>query len=315
MIECRLRLPEMTMLIAAHHFLGTIPLALAAVVTPLEAADFAGLVDVGGGRNIYLECEGEGFPTVVFVSGKGDRADTWSTSTPEMLGGPVFPEIAKLTRACAYDRPGTVGPLAGESSRSNPVSLPTTAAAGATDLQALLTAAEAPGPYVLVGHSMGGLIARLFASDYGDEVVGLVLVDALSEDLYNGLTDSQRSIIEELNTGIEDYDMQTTFEQIRKARPVRPMPVIVLTAGQPQLTPDAISTGQLPPAVTQVFADALWAAPMAAQDNLASLFPDGRHIVVPNSTHYIYIDQPQVVIDAIRDVVESVRAAKNGLAP
>jgi pimeloyl-ACP methyl ester carboxylesterase len=81
------------------------------------------------------------------------------------------------------------------------------------------------------------------------------------------------------------------------------MPTIVLTAGQPQLTPELISSGQMPAEVTQAFADALWAAQMTAQDNLASLFPGGRHIVVPNSTHYIHIDQPQVVIDAIRDVL------------
>ena len=251
----------------------------------------------------------------MFISGKGDRSDTWSTLTPEMPGGPVFPAIAKLTRACAYDRPGTIGPLAAEPSRSDPVPLPTTAGAGAADLQALLTAAEVPGPYVLVGHSMGGLIARLLASDHGNLIAGLVLVDGLSEDLYDGLTDSQRSIIERLNTGIEDYDMPTTFEQIRNARPAAPMPTIVLTAGQPQLTPDLISSGQMPPDVTQAFADALWAAQMTAQDNLASLYPGGRHIVVSNSTHYIQIDQPQVVIDAIGDVVAAVRAGRADLVP
>jgi hypothetical protein len=88
--------------------------------------------------------------------------------------------------------------------------------------------------------------------------------------------------------------MKATFEQIREARPLPPMPVVVLTAGQPQLTPDLIASGQLPPDVTQAFADALWAAQMTAQDNLASLFPAGRHIVVENSTHYIHLDQPQV---------------------
>jgi pimeloyl-ACP methyl ester carboxylesterase len=93
------------------------------------------------------------------------------------------------------------------------------------------------------------------------------------------------------------------------------MPIVVLTAGRPQLTPDLIASGQLPPEVTQAFADALWAAQMTAQDNLASFFRGGRHIVVPNATHYIHIDQPEVVVDAIGDVVEAVRAGKTSMAP
>jgi pimeloyl-ACP methyl ester carboxylesterase len=119
------------------------------------------MVDIGGGRKIHLECRGEGSPTTVLVSGKGDRADIWRTPTPDMPGPPVLPEVAKFTRVCAYDRPGTIGALAGEPSRTDPVPEPVTAAAGAADLYAVLTAAEVPGPYVLVGHSMGGLIARL----------------------------------------------------------------------------------------------------------------------------------------------------------
>jgi pimeloyl-ACP methyl ester carboxylesterase len=291
--------------------------ATCSVAVPAQAlpatGDFVGLVDIGDHRKIYLDCSGQGLPTVVLISGKGNRADTWSTARPDALGQAVFPTIAKFTRVCAYDRPGTVGALASEPSRSDPVPLPVTAAAGAADLQALLTAAKVPGPYVLVGHSMGGMIARLFASEYGSEVAGLVLEDALSEDLVSGLTADQRAVFENLNGAPENYDNVKSFQEVAAAPPVRPMPVVVLTAGLPQLTPDVIASGQLPPQVTQVFADALWAAQMRAQDHLAALFPGGRHIMVANSTHYIHVDQPHVVIDAIRDVVDAVRAGPAGI--
>jgi len=70
--------------------------------------DFAGLVDIGNHRKIYLECSGRGAPTVVLISGKGNRADTWSTASPDVRGPTVFSAIAKFTRVCAYDRPGTL---------------------------------------------------------------------------------------------------------------------------------------------------------------------------------------------------------------
>jgi pimeloyl-ACP methyl ester carboxylesterase len=105
----------------------------------------------------------------VFVSGRSDRADIWKTlANPRQPGPAVLPGVAKFTRVCAYDRPGTVT-ITGEhveASRSTPVPQPTTAANGVTDLHALLTAAKVPGPYVLVAHSWGGMIAltRVFTS-------------------------------------------------------------------------------------------------------------------------------------------------------
>ena len=70
--------------------------------------DFAGLVDIGGGRKMYMECRGKGGPTVVLVSGLGNAADVWSvTSDPENERPAVFAEVATFTRVCAYDRPST----------------------------------------------------------------------------------------------------------------------------------------------------------------------------------------------------------------
>jgi pimeloyl-ACP methyl ester carboxylesterase len=273
--------------------------------------DFAGLVDIGGGRQMYMECTGTGSPTVVLVSGLGNAADVWSeTSDPENERPTVFAEVATFTRVCAYDRPSTS--TANGPSRSTPVPQPTSAKAAAADLDAVLTASGEPGPYVLAGHSFGGPIIRLYASAHPADVAGLVLVDALSEDLPNGLTPTQQALFEAINTPPPDtdaevLDLQATFQQLRESPPVPLVPTIVLTADRPQLTAEVLASGQLPAEVDQEFADALWASQLAAQDELAKMFPGAEHITNTNSTHYIHKEQPQLVIDSIRQVVDADR--------
>ena len=113
------------------------------------ASDFAMRVDIGGGRKMFIECLGAGAPTVVLVSGLDAAADLWHR--PEQPDPTVFTGVAKFTRVCAYDRPGT--PLgAGQPSRSDPVAQPTTPKNAVEDLHAVLRAAHVHGPYVLVGH-------------------------------------------------------------------------------------------------------------------------------------------------------------------
>ena len=133
----------------------------------------------------------------------------------------------------------------------------------------------------------------------------------------DGLTAAQRAVYVEMNSprrdpGAEDVDWDATFEQLRESAPVPDVPVIVLTADLPQLSPEVLASGQLPGGVDQEFADALWAAQMAAQDRLAALFPGGQHITETNSTHYIQNDNPQLVVDSIREMVDSVRSAQPG---
>jgi len=276
-------------------------------------SDFAGLVDIGEGRKIYMECRGKGGPTVVLVSGLGDAADVWSvTSDPENERPTVFAEVATFTRVCAYDRPST-------STATTPVPQPTSAKAAAADLDAVLTASGEPGPYVLAGQSYGGPIIRLYASAHPADVAGLVLVDALSEDLPNGLTPTQQALFEAINTPPPDtdaevLDLQATFQQLRESPPVPPVPMIVLTADRPQLTPEVLAAGQLPAGVDQEFADALWAAQLAAQDELAKMFPGAEHITNTNSTHYIQLDNPQLVTDSIRRVVDADRDGAENVA-
>jgi pimeloyl-ACP methyl ester carboxylesterase len=119
------------------------------------------LVDVGGHR-LHINCTGAGSPTVVIEAGLGD----WSTGW-----GFVQPEVAKTTRVCTYDRAGL--------GWSEPGPLPRDAAQFARELHSLLQNANIPGPYVMVGHSLGGLPVQVFAHDHPSEVAGVVLVDSM----------------------------------------------------------------------------------------------------------------------------------------
>ena len=168
-----------------------------------------------------------------------------------------------------------------------------------------------------MGHSYGGPIIRLFASDHPDLVGGLVLVDALSEDLEVGLTPEQKVVFEQLNappprSGAEFFDLTTVVTELRQAPPSPDVPVTVLTADTPQLTPEVVASGGLPPGVDQEFADALWAAQIAAQNKLPAKFPHAVHITDTRSDHYIQLGNPQLVIDSIREVVDAAQRAESG---
>jgi pimeloyl-ACP methyl ester carboxylesterase len=122
------------------------------------------LVDVGGYK-LHLYCTGTGGPTVVLDALFPGTVSNWAW---------VQPEIAKVTSVCAYDRAGLGWSDAGPEPRD--------ARQHATELHALLTNAGVPGPYVLVGHSLGGLSVRMFADLYPDEVAGMVLVEGTNPD-------------------------------------------------------------------------------------------------------------------------------------
>ena len=179
--------------------------ATPAAASPVAVSgDFAGLVDIGG-RSLYLECHGTGSPTVILEAGYRASARYWSDDLlhPEASRTMVLPAVAETTRVCAYDRPGTYASIGEDDfpSRSDAIAQPRTAPEVVTDLHALLQAAGIPGPYVLAAHSLGGLFARLYASTYPDEVIGLVLVDAYSERLESLLPPERWAALVRLNQG------------------------------------------------------------------------------------------------------------------
>src|SRR6266516_4384054 len=280
---------------------------------PVPASgDFAGPVEIGKGRKMYLECRGSGSPTVILESGYRNDAEIWSTPLKPGMST-VFPDVAKFTRVCASDRPGTFLD-ADHLGRCTPVPMPRAARALVSDLHALLRKAHIAGPYVFAAHSFGGIFARLYASTYPKEVVGMVLVDALSEKVRSGLTPEQWKFYVNFGftkptPGLEKYkDIETlevnaSLDQMEKAataKPLSSMPLFILTQGQPfDLSPWQPLPADFPQAL-----DKAW---HTAQDELVTLAPNARHKIATNSSHYLQVQEPHLVIDAIKQVVEAVR--------
>jgi pimeloyl-ACP methyl ester carboxylesterase len=311
-------------LIALTVLMLSLPIpVLAQSATPAAAPatmdDYAGLVDIGG-RSLYLECHGTGSPTVILVAGYRASGRYWTDDLlqPDDPRQMVLAGVAETTRVCTYDRPGTYASIGEDDliSRSDPIAQPRTAPDAVAELHALLQAAEIPGPYVLAGHSLGGLFARLYAATYPDEVVGLVLVDAYSELLESVMSPEQWQALVRLNQGlgadtvipIPGYgDVETirfgadnaVMREAVAASSLPPMPLAILAHGKPFALPADDAQG--------FSAAELEAFIRAENQEKAALVPDARFTVASESGHDIHQDQPELVIEAIRQVVAGVR--------
>jgi pimeloyl-ACP methyl ester carboxylesterase len=241
---------------------------MSVAIAPPELTDRR--IDVGG-TPIRILCGGARTPgsaMVVLEAGNRNGSDTWSR---------VQPAIAEFARVCAYDRP-TLGRVTGVKPP------PPTPDAVVATLDGLLEGAGERGPYVLVGHSAGGMIVRLFATQHPDRVAGMVLIDSSHED--------QEYRFAELNPAqaagppppgaLEAFDVSAMVEALSAAPWRASIQLLVLTRGIPMPSADQY---------------ALW---LELQRELASRSPRGEHVIAKQSEHFIQIDEPQLVIDGVR---------------
>ena len=274
------------------------------------------LIDVGGSR-MYLDCRGEGLPTVVMDAGLGGSSLDWNL---------VQPEVAGTTRVCTFDRAGMGRSEAAVSAR-DPANL-------AEELHDLLANAEVPGPYVLVGHSLAGKNARLFAAEYPDEVAGMVLVDARSELLDAQLPEAEAEGFGKMLEAqgamywfLRHFGLARAFASEFVAEPLVPTDVATAMALQQTQDADIATTtaeGKARAADDAKLARAkLGAIPLVvigsganmegmqvwsdAQHQMATLSTRGR-LVTADSGHFVQLEQPAVVIEAVGDIVSAVRA-------
>ena len=263
----------------------------------------AGPVDIGDGRELYLECRGSGSPTVVLISGTGGAADEWMSvvdpADPSALvlsDQSVFDQLARTGRVCAYDRPGTTL-ISGEPDRSTPVAQPTTAGQDVADLWALLTTAGEQGPYVVVGASWGGAIAQVYARTLPEQTRGIVLLDAASTYLTETLTAEQWTAWIEViaaahdsNPGAESPDYPASIQELETLGSMPPIPAVVLSSDHPW------DLGVTPGKST-------WPDWTEAQRLLAESL-DAEHVTDTDSGHGLAVEQPALVVAAIQQVVD-----------
>jgi pimeloyl-ACP methyl ester carboxylesterase len=282
------------------------------------------LVDVGGYK-LHIHCTGEGSPTVILEAGSAESSSSWLF---------IQPEIAKTRRVCSYDRAGY--------GWSDPSPHPRTVTWRADELHTLLVNAHIKGPYLLVGHSLGGILVRAYAHIYPDEVVGMVLVDSMHEEQYERLPSDKSFIPDQVrqfrmlgvlsSTGFMALAPQMIPNQVFPDEIFAQYKVAWATTGH--LTAAAAefnamlestaevralqitSFGNLPlivlsagrefqfPSLSEAENQHYWEEWKAMQSELADLSSMSQQTIAEKSGHHIQFDQPDLVIDAVRGMVD-----------
>jgi pimeloyl-ACP methyl ester carboxylesterase len=252
------------------------------------------MIDVGG-RKLHCCVCGKGSPTVLLVSG---------LEAPQLYWNPVIPDLAAMTTAVTYDRAG-VG-------KSEIGHLPAHGEQSAKDLRVLLDKLGVPRPYILVGHSYGGSVVRLFASMYPDSVGGLILEDTQHEDV---LTEMQKILkgkdletFEQLmadrfstpkNPKTEIDYRNITREQLKKSKPLPQIPFVILTS--------AGRAKAMGPIFSEEAIEEMAKMDGVLNNKLAELIPGGRLIIVEGTGHNIHMDKPDALIGPLLEIIKKVR--------
>jgi pimeloyl-ACP methyl ester carboxylesterase len=247
---------------------------------------------------MYYECSGHGSPTVVLEAGLASDHNAWSA---------VAPALAHTARTCSYDRAGL--------GFSAPDGANRTGRDQVEDLHELLAAAGEEPPYVVVGHSYGGLLAREFAATYRREVAGVVLIDSSHPEMVQRFLDALgpprqgespirrklRAFLRQEPRNTEGLDLQASLAEAQRAGPIGHKPLVVITAG---LENDP----SLPPTLKRLL-DRTW---LSLQSDLAQLSPNSIHVIAVHSRHDViaFTGQPDLVTEAIGAVIRAARTKR-----
>lgn len=263
------------------------------------------------GRRTHIFCLGSGSPRVIFISGLGETYASWAK---------VQPEVARSTTACSYDRAGL--------GWSDPAQGPRDVERMAGELHDLLVASDLLPPYVVVGHSLGGGVARVFGAKYPEEVAGMIFVDAVTPDFLSkmpldawdqnmlrtgrrmkrlapfGIARLEGNCQLDNRPLIHCADFWTTFIGERDS-----LPSTVREIGEVRSigdTPLRVLSRDPDPAVGwgSVESRQVWEE---MQEELPKLSTRSRQSVVTGASHYIQDDRPDAVIAAISDMLQVVR--------
>jgi pimeloyl-ACP methyl ester carboxylesterase len=271
----------------------------------------SGMVDVGG-YSLYYECSGQGSPTVIMENGGGGAMSDWAD---------VFDGIKNTTKVCMYDR-ANLG-------RSDSVSGTRTLYDMTRDLQALLKNGHIGGPYILVGWSFGGMLVRIYADQHPNDVVGVVLLDSAHPDMGDRLlaclppeSEGEAENVQfarQYTTWISDsskgspftsgegmgWDTRTNNQQARDVETLGDVPLVVISQapnipglGLPLFTSRGLLPAEIDACMQQTWQD--------MQDELAGLSSNTTRLTARGG-HMIPIEQPELVVDAIKDLVEQLR--------
>jgi pimeloyl-ACP methyl ester carboxylesterase len=246
-------------------------LVLASVASSVSASS-------GEGARHKVRIDGRGPLTVVLEAGLGDTLEVWADLQPLIA--------ASCTRTIAYTRAGYPG--------SDPASGPRDAATIVSELRWELKRRGIQPPYVLVGHSLGGLHMQYFARQYPDEIQGLLLVDSTHWNQHLDLRPAASGSLGRSSTVLflpwimqrELIGSTSAGEQVDASPHASGVPTIVLSRTR-------ALHGETP--ASQALAEQL-------QDEIAAAFPAARHVLVDDSGHYIQRDRPDVVVAAAREL-------------